>query len=76
MARGIRSEDDDSDSKHEIQDCKAIGATEKAVLVETPDHGKVWIPRSQIHDDSEVYEKGHDGSLVVTAWYARKQGWL
>ena len=31
-----------------------------------------WVPLSQIHDDSEVYEKGHKGKLVVTQWLADK----
>lgn len=73
MTRGIR--DEDSDDKHEIDDCKAVGASEKAIKVTTPDHGVVWVPRSVIHDDSEVYEDGHDGRLVVKSWFAAKQGW-
>ena len=36
---------------------------------------KKWIPKSQIHDDSEVYKPGTSGKLIVSFWYARKQGW-
>jgi hypothetical protein len=73
MTRGIR--DEDHDDKHEIDDCKAVGSTDKALRVETPDHGNVWVPKSVIHDDSEVYDEGHEGRLVVRAWWAEKQGW-
>lgn len=36
---------------------------------------KFWCPKSQIHDDSEVYEEGHEGTLVVRNWFAQKEGW-
>jgi hypothetical protein len=38
--------------------------------------GKCWVPQSQITDDSEVYKKGHVGTLCVTEWWAQKKGWL
>lgn len=34
-----------------------------------------WLPKKGIHDDSEVYEKDHEGKLVVKAWLAKKEGW-
>lgn len=40
------------------------------------DEGKKWIPKSQIQDDSEVYEKGGEGVLVVSSWLAQQEGWL
>lgn len=84
MSRGIRDEDeardrDDEDEPHGIDDCEAIAATEKAIKVRgvhPNDDRSEWIPRSVIHDDSEVYEDGHRGKLVVRPWFARKQGWL
>ena len=49
--------------------------TDKAVLVEFPDGDEQWVPLSQIHDDSEVYDEAHcDGELVVTQWFAEKEG--
>lgn len=56
-----------------IDEVFAKRETEKALLceIEGEDH---WVPKSQIHDDSEVFEEGHKGTLVVTAWYARKNG--
>jgi oxalate decarboxylase/phosphoglucose isomerase-like protein (cupin superfamily) len=48
--------------------------TEKAILVEIEGE-KMWVPKSQIHDDSEVYSKEHgDGDLVVTEWWATQKG--
>lgn len=34
-----------------------------------------WVPRENLHDDSEVYDKGHEGKLVVKMWWAKLQGW-
>lgn len=31
-----------------------------------------YVPKSVIHDDSEVYAKGHEGKLVVKNWWANK----
>lgn len=50
-------------------------ATKKALLVVCAD-GEVWIPKSVIHDDSEVYEEGHAGKLVVKRWWAEQRGWI
>ena len=53
----------------------AVRATEKALLVDI-DGNEMWIPQSVIHDDSEVYEEGDTGLLVVKGWWAQKQGLL
>ena len=52
----------------------AIAATDKAVLCELDDGGQHWVPQSQIHEDSEVWKRGDTGTLVVTQWWAEKQG--
>lgn len=38
---------------------------------------EIWIPRSVIHDDSEIYDAFNNGSgqLVVKRWFARREGW-
>lgn len=36
---------------------------------------KIWVPKSQIHDDSEVFQNGQSGKLVVTEWLAKEKGW-
>lgn len=50
-----------------------VAATNAAILCAIGEEEK-WIPQSQVHDDSEVYEKGHTGKLVILAWFARKEG--
>ena len=54
---------------------KAIKSTDKAVLIETEGE-EFWIPQSQIEDDSEVWEEGDEGTLVITDWIAEKKGLL
>lgn len=34
-----------------------------------------WIPKSQVHDDSEVFATDGEGKLIVSAWFASKEGW-
>ena len=53
------------------------GSSEKAILVYIEKLGAdVWIPRSAIHEDSEVYGGGDgEGDLVVKTWWAEKEGW-
>ncbi len=49
--------------------------TDKALLC-TVDDEDVWVPKSQVHADSEVYQEGDEGDLVVSEWIARQKGWL
>jgi len=73
MARGFRDEDNASSSTEKFLDVKALRQTEKALLCEI-DGAEHWVPQSQIHEDSEVYEAGNEGTLVVTHWWADKNG--
>ena len=56
---------------------QVLHATDKALRVqlESEDEPR-WVPISQVHDDSEVYDdKDHaTGDLVVTTWFADKEG--
>ena len=54
---------------------KATRETAKALLVrlESEDSER-WVPKSVLHDDSEVYEIGHEGEVVVKEWWARREG--
>lgn len=36
---------------------------------------EIWLPKSVVHDDSEVFDDGGEGELVVQRWFARKEGW-
>ena len=47
-----------------------IMESKQAIRVKTDEHGTMWIPKSQISDDSEVYSLGDQGNLVVSEWWA------
>ena len=57
---------------------KVIRETEKALLVETDDldEPEVWIPKSQIHDNSEVWRKEQEGRMAISPWFARQKGYV
>ena len=58
-----------------LGDCRVVRETDKALLVELEDTGEeLWVPRSLIHDDSEVWAEGQTGELVVAAWWAEQSG--
>ena len=59
-----------------IEEATVVAESEKAICVSASDlDEETWIPKSQIHDDSEVWKNGQEGDLIVTDWWARKQGW-
>jgi hypothetical protein len=59
------------------EDCEALHETDKALLVYIPEFNEEhWIPKSQIKADSEVYEEGTSGTLVIGEWIAEKIGLL
>lgn len=55
-----------------------LRATDKALLIALEDLGEpLWVPKSVVHDDSEVYgpDAGAcEGELVVKAWWAEANG--
>jgi hypothetical protein len=54
---------------------KVLKASDKALEIELTELGETrWIPRSVIHDDSDVYddEDHNDGEVVVHQWWAIK----
>ena len=50
--------------------------TEKAIFVYgvTDSEDGIWVPKSLVDDDSEVYKKGDEGTLVLPEWFAVKEG--
>lgn len=58
-----------------FEDCTAMKETDKALLIDI-DGEEYWVPKSAIHDDSEVYDNDeHDtGKLVVHLWWAESKG--
>lgn len=65
--------------QHFIEDCEIIreAASGKAWLVSIPDEGNVWIPKSAITDDSDIWKLGQEpGTLAVKIWLAEEKGWV
>lgn len=58
----------------EFSEVTCTAETDKAILCHV-DGKEVWIPKSQIHDDSEVYRVDADpGELVISEWIAKEKG--
>lgn len=56
-----------------IEDAKTVGQSDKALKVVVA--GKsLWIPKSQIHEDSECYKPDTSGTLVIPEWLAIDKG--
>lgn len=60
----------------EFEECEVTAETDLAICVEgvPADTDGVWIPKSVISDDSEIWKKGDEGTLVVAEWFAMKEG--
>jgi len=57
-----------------LGDGKALRETDAAVLVELETGEEKWIPKSCLHDDSEVWKANQAGDVVVKTWWAEKEG--
>lgn len=66
------------------QNATCIRDTAKAFLIAAKDENgrpvEFWVPKSQVHDESEVYDLGHTGTIVMKDWWAEnfdaeKKGW-
>lgn len=51
-------------------DVEVIRETDAAILCDVGNDEPVWIPKSQISDESEVYKAGQAGTLLVAEWLA------
>ncbi len=58
----------------EFENVVCLRETEQALLCRLDTGEEVWFPKSQVDDDSEVYEEDGRGKLVVTAWIATQKG--
>jgi hypothetical protein len=63
---------DPSEDDVRLEDVRCLRATEKAILCEI-EGDEVWIPQSQVTEDSEVWKPGQEGTLVITRWIARQK---
>ena len=74
--RGFRDEDRQYDREERepvtIKGVTSIGESGHAVLC-LVDGREIWIPKSQIHDDSEVFADDQTGKLVISAWLAERE---
>ena len=64
----------EEDEGTEIGEGKCIRATDRAILVKLETGEEKWIPKANVHDNSEVYEEGGEGTVVVKTWWAEKEG--
>jgi hypothetical protein len=67
--------EDPEDERFEC-DATCSKMTSQAVFVVMEDGSERWVPKSVIHDDSEVYDDSDNsrGKLVLKGWWAEKQG--
>lgn len=61
----------------DFPDSLVIGGSDKALNI-TINGKDYWVPKSVIHDDSEVFDEldNDNGTLIVESWWAKKAGLL
>jgi hypothetical protein len=60
-----------------VENAEIIKDTGKAILINAPEFDEPqWVPQSQVHDDSDIYQEGEEGDLAVKTWWAEKEGWI
>jgi len=66
----------DADDTFEFDSVICIKDSHLACCIKDLDTGETfWVPKSCIHEDSEVFEYPQRGKLIVLAWLAEKEGW-
>lgn len=56
-----------------ISDVECEQESPKAILIHY-ENEDIWIPKIAIHEDSEVYEAGTTGTLIVAEYIASDRG--
>lgn len=64
----------DDEAYETFEKVKCIKETDKALLCTGLGDKECWVPKSQVSEDSEVFADGHEGTLIVTNWWADKAG--
>lgn len=59
-----------------IEDVECTDETPDAICIEKEGDEPFWVPRSVVHEDSEVLNVGDEGTLLVDHWFAAKNGWI
>ena len=67
-----RSDADEGSNPYKLGDGKITRETEKAVLFVTKTGDQLWVPKSVVHDDSDVFKNGDEGEFKVKHWWAAK----
>lgn len=63
---------EDGQHPYSLGEAAILSETDRAIEVQI-DGWIEWVPKSVIHDDSEVWEFGQDaGNLVVHRWWVEK----
>ena len=62
-----------SEETVELEDVTIEAETDLALLCNIDDK-KHWIPKSVVHEDSEVSSEGDTGTIVLQRWFAEKEG--
>lgn len=57
----------------EIDDVTVEAETDLALLCIIDDKQR-WIPKSVVHEDSEVQSEGDTGTMAIMRWFAEKEG--
>jgi hypothetical protein len=57
----------------EIEDVTVESETDLALLCMIEDKQR-WIPKSVVHEDSEVSGEGDNGTIIIMRWFAEKEG--
>ena len=63
----------DFKTKVTFPDVKIIDASDLAIRVDI-DGQILWIPSSLVDDDSEVWQKGDVGELIIAEFFAKEKG--
>lgn len=67
------AEIEEYDSKNvSIEDVTVKKETDKALLVKIGEE-EMWMPKSQIHEDSSVFREGDEGQLIISKWIAEQK---
>ena len=63
--------DEPFDYEHPV---RCVHSSDEAIKVESK-FKTFWVPKSVIHDDSEVYKVGDEGKLMVFTSFAESKKW-
>ena len=56
---------------------KSTGTGEGALRIKLEEEDKlIWVPKSVIHDNTEVYDLNHEGDVMVDQWWAEDKGFI